>query len=317
MGVHAAARPGGPLGLRRSIGPTPAARRRDAVAHRRPGSQTTRHRTIGRRPRQRPSHFRGPPRRHGSSWRAGPLNIESRSHAERGNEGEENLGESVRGRILFTDSTMRIEQIDLNLVRLPLIRPFRTSSSVKIDLSHPGQRRGRRGRRLGRVRQSPTDPYYCPETVETCWHILKDFLGPLVIGREWATIDELVALLRQGQGEQLRQGGPGDGLLGRPRPGARAGRWPSCSAGTARQIVSGVSLGIEDDMPTLLGLVDQYVGEGYRRVKLKIGPGQDVEVVRAGPRAYPGPPAPGRRQLGLHARRPRRPASDSTTSACS
>ena len=63
---------------------------------------------------------------------------------------------------------------------------------------------------------SPSDPYYCPETTETCWHILKDFLAPEVLGRDWETIDELIAPVRPDQGEPLRQGRARDGLLGRP-----------------------------------------------------------------------------------------------------
>ena len=54
-------------------------------------------------------------------------------------------------------------------------------------------------------------------------------------------------------------------------------------------------------------LLDQnrpFLEEGYRRIKLKIGPGRDVEVVRQVRERYPDDPAPGRRQLGVHARRP-------------
>src|SRR4051794_39313986 len=90
-------------------------------------------------------------------------------------------------------NAMRLTQIDLALVRLPLVRPFRTSSSVKSHIQHI----------LVRVEDSdgatgwgecasPADPYYCPETIETCWHILKDFLAPSVLGRPWETIDDLI-----------------------------------------------------------------------------------------------------------------------------
>ena len=54
---------------------------------------------------------------------------------------------------------------------------------------------------------SPGDPYYCPETTETCWHILKDFLGPLVLGRDWETIDELVGFYRQVKGNSFAKAG--------------------------------------------------------------------------------------------------------------
>jgi O-succinylbenzoate synthase len=57
--------------------------------------------------------------------------------------------------------------------------------------------------------------------------------------------------------------------------------------GVRRRIASGVSLGIEPDLGKLCGLIDQYVAEGYRRVKLKIAPGHDIETVRVVRERYP------------------------------
>ena len=123
---------------------------------------------------------------------------------------------------------MRIEQIDLKIVRLPLVRPFQTSSSRKDHLDHILVRVVADGVTGWGECASPSDPYYCPETTETCWHILKDFLAPLVLGREWSNIDELVRLYRPGQGEQVRPGRAGDGLLGRCWPARRASRCGRC-----------------------------------------------------------------------------------------
>ena len=72
---------------------------------------------------------------------------------------------------------MRLDQVSLNLVRLPLVRPFRTSSSARtISTTSWCESRPTVGRVGANAR--PSDPYYCPETTETCWHILKDFLAP-------------------------------------------------------------------------------------------------------------------------------------------
>jgi O-succinylbenzoate synthase len=60
--------------------------------------------------------------------------------------------------------------------------------------------------------------------------------------------------------------------------------------GTRGAVAAGVSLGIEPEIGTLLGLIDQYLGEGYRRIKLKIGPGHDVDVVRQVRARYPDVP---------------------------
>jgi o-succinylbenzoate synthase len=133
---------------------------------------------------------------------------------------------------------------------------------------------------------SPIDPYYCEETTETCWHILKDFIAPNVVGREWANVDELIALYDKVRRNNFAkaglemacwdllakvQGKPLHALLG----------------GTRREIESGVSLGIEQDIDRLYAIIDQYLDEGYRRVKLKIGPGKDVGVISKVRERYP------------------------------
>jgi O-succinylbenzoate synthase len=174
---------------------------------------------------------------------------------------------------------MRIEQIDLTLVRLPLVRPFQTSSSRKSHLDHILVRVVADGVAGWGECASPSDPYYCPETTETCWHILHDFLGPMVLGREWSTIDELVALYRLVKGNAFARAGIEmacwDAL-------ARAQNLPLSSllGATRDEILSGVSLGIESRIDVLLDQIARYLHEGYRRIKLKIAPGWDIEVVR-------------------------------------
>jgi O-succinylbenzoate synthase len=175
---------------------------------------------------------------------------------------------------------MQIDQIDLSLVRLPLVRPFQTSSSRKVQLEHI----------LVRVLSSeggigwgecacPSDPFYCAETVETCWHILRDFLAPMVLGRSWSSIKELTGLYGRIKGNAFA------------RAGLEMACWDALArsqgrplhillGGTNPEILSGVSLGIEEKIDHLLARIDQSVDEGYRRVKLKIGPGWDVDVVR-------------------------------------
>src|SRR5437899_12567984 len=102
---------------------------------------------------------------------------------------------------------MKIERIDLKLVRLPLVRTFRTSSSTKDHLDHILVRVVADGVVGWGECASPSDPYYCPETTETCWHLLKDFLGPLVLGRPWETVVELASLYRLVKGNHFAKAG--------------------------------------------------------------------------------------------------------------
>ena len=185
---------------------------------------------------------------------------------------------------------MRIDRVELRIVRLPLVRTFRTSSSSKDHIDHILVRVVLEGGIEGWGEcASPSDPYYCPETTETCWHILKDFLVPKVLGRPWSTIDELIALFGPIKGNNFA------------RAGLEIACWDALAVfqgvplasllgGTRPEIHSGVSLGIEREVGALLDQVDQYVEEGYRRIKLKIAPGWDVDVVRAVRERHPDVP---------------------------
>jgi O-succinylbenzoate synthase len=174
---------------------------------------------------------------------------------------------------------MRIDQIDLRIVRLPLVRPFQTSSSRKDHLDHILVRVEAGGLAGWGECASPSDPYYCPETTETCWHILRDFLAPLVLGREWTSIDELTAFYRAVKGNNFARSGLEMACwdaLARSQDKSLA----TMLGGTRSEILSGVSLGIEKEFETLVDQIERFLEEGYRRIKLKIAPGRDVDVVR-------------------------------------
>ena len=180
----------------------------------------------------------------------------------------------------------RIDRIELRIVRLPLVRPFQTSSSRKAHLDHILVRvEGADLEGWGEC-ASPSDPYYCPETTGTCWQILEDFLAAAVLGRDWSTIEELTALYRPVKGNRFAKAGLEmacwDAL-------ARSSGIPlhRMLGGTRPKIFSGVSLGIESSVDVLFEQIGRYLDEGYRRIKLKIAPGWDVEVVRKVRERYP------------------------------
>jgi O-succinylbenzoate synthase len=174
---------------------------------------------------------------------------------------------------------MRIEKIELRIVRLPLVRPFQTSSSRKSYLDHIVVRIVAGGVAGWGECASPSDPYYCPETTETCWHILHDFLGPLVLGREWATIDELVGLYRQVKGNAFARSGLEMACWDALARVQNKPLWALLGA-TRNEVLSGVSLGIETSVELLLDQITRFLEDGYRRIKLKIAPGWDIDVVR-------------------------------------
>jgi O-succinylbenzoate synthase len=184
---------------------------------------------------------------------------------------------------------MKILEVELRIVRLPLVRPFQTSSSRKEHLDHilvkvmTDQADG-----WGEC-ASPSDPYYCPETTETCWHILNDFLVPAVLGKEWTSIEQLTGFYRQVKGNRFARAGLEMACW--DASGKATGRSLRESLGGTRpEILSGVSLSIERNVETLCEQIDRYLEEGYRRIKLKIAPGWDVDLVRAVRTRYPDVP---------------------------
>ncbi len=181
---------------------------------------------------------------------------------------------------------MKIERVDLMIVRLSLVRSFATSSSQRHYQEHILVKAYADGLVGWGECASPIDPYYCEETTETCWHILNDFLVPAVVGREWATIEEVLAPIRKVKRNNFAKAGLEMACFDLL---ARAAGQPlhAFLGGTQPEILSGVSLGIEQDTGKLFALIDQFLDEGYRRIKLKIGPGRDVAVIRAVRERYP------------------------------
>ena len=181
---------------------------------------------------------------------------------------------------------MIIDEVELRIVRLPLVRPFQTSSSRKDHLDHILVRVRSEGIEGWGECASPSDPYYCPETTETCWHILKDFLVPAVLGKKWAKVEEVTGFYRPVKGNRFAKAGLEMAcwdLFGR----AVGKPLYQLLGGTRGEIVSGVSLSIEKNVETLFEQIDRYLEEGYRRIKLKIAPGWDVELVRTVRERYP------------------------------
>ena len=184
----------------------------------------------------------------------------------------------------------RLIAVELVLARLPLLRAFTTSSHTKDHLEHI----------LVRVRDadggegwgecaSPSDPYYCAETIETSWHILRDFLVPGVLGHTWQHPDDAAATWSKVRGNNFAKAGLEMACWDL---WSRVRKTPLAQAlgGTRREILSGVSLGIEPTVEGILEQVERYLGQGYRRIKMKIGPGRDLAYLRAVRQRWPDVP---------------------------
>lgn len=182
---------------------------------------------------------------------------------------------------------MRVTHASLHLVRLPLVHRFRTSSHAKDHLEHILVRLTDESGAVGWGEiASPSDPYYSPETTDTCWLVAERYLLPRVVGAAWEDPGEVAGLWAKVRGHQFA------------KAGVDIAAWSLWSlsggvslatalGGTRSSVVAGVSLGIEPTVDDLLAEVAKHVDAGYPRVKLKIAPGWDVEPVRAVRAAFP------------------------------
>lgn len=181
---------------------------------------------------------------------------------------------------------MRLERVDIWECRLPLKRRFQTSSSARAAVTHV----------LVRVRvdgvegwgecAAPVDPFYCEETSGTCWLMLTEHLVPMVLGQAWTSVDQFIQLYQRVKGHLFAKAGleMAVAVSEAARRGVSLAEW---LGGTRAEVESGVSLGIEPRIEGLFDQIDRHLEEGYRRIKLKIAPGHDVEVVRAVRARYP------------------------------
>jgi O-succinylbenzoate synthase len=174
---------------------------------------------------------------------------------------------------------VRIDRIELRLLRLPLVRFFETSFGrvhereflvVTVD-----------GDGASGVGECVADasPFYSAETTRTAWHIIAAFLAPLVLGRSFDHPREIFGALALVRGHQMAKAAvemAAWDLAARQRGVSLS----TLLGGEDRaSIDSGVSIGIQDSLDELVERVAIERAAGYRRVKIKIKPGWDVQAV--------------------------------------
>ncbi|WP_433186174.1 o-succinylbenzoate synthase [Actinoallomurus sp. CA-150999] len=175
----------------------------------------------------------------------------------------------------------RVSKFEAFQVSLPLVRAFQTSSHRKAHLEHILIRveDGDGAVGWGEI-ASPSDPYYSAETVDDCRLMIEGYLAPVLLEAEWEHPGDVGEFWARIRGHNFAKAGVEMACWDL---WSRSAGLPLARAlgGTRTAIAAGVSLGIEPTVADLLAQVDRYANEGYRRIKLKIAPGWDVEPVRA------------------------------------
>jgi o-succinylbenzoate synthase len=130
------------------------------------------------------------------------------------------------------------------------------------------------------------DPGYSYETTGTAWHILHDFLIPAVLNSGSTRVEDYIHLSKSVRGHHLAKAGL-EMALWDLRGKLEGVSLRDLLGGTRTRAEVGVSVGLQEDPQALVKTAAGYVENGYRRVKIKIKPGRDVEDARAVRAAFP------------------------------
>jgi O-succinylbenzoate synthase len=187
---------------------------------------------------------------------------------------------------------INVTRIQLREIRLPLKEPFRISSGVisdrRILLCELTDASGVTTWSECVAGESPN---YTPETIDTAWTAITQWVAPRVIAATFEQPGEVHDTLdKDFRGHNMAKAAVEMGTWG--LAATMAGMPLSRFIGGSRSsIATGISLGIERTPAALVAKARSAVAEGYRKVKIKIMPGSDVDFVRAA-REELGPSAP-------------------------
>ncbi len=181
---------------------------------------------------------------------------------------------------------MKIDEVGIHHISMPLVSRFETSKHVEQDreciLIHV-EGSGHEG--WGEC-VAQRVPWYSYESIGTAWHVLEVFLVPAILGKELEEPSEFPNHVAGIKGHPMAKAGLEMALW--DLAGQIAGEpLAEMLGGERTQVEVGVSIGIQEDVGTLLEVVRDHLNEGYRRVKLKIKPGMDLEYVQAVREAHP------------------------------
>ncbi|MBW1727928.1 MAG: o-succinylbenzoate synthase [Deltaproteobacteria bacterium] len=180
----------------------------------------------------------------------------------------------------------KIDSVELFIVKLPLVKPFETSFSVQTH---------REALLLkiisddffgwGECITSP-DPYYCYETNSTSIHIIKKFLITLLMTLENFSIQDALLKFERIRGHYMAKAAVENALLDLM---ARKCEIPlfELIGGKSKKIMSGISIGIMENMDDLLESIKNACNKKYHRIKIKIKKGKDTELLKTVRRTFP------------------------------
>lgn len=188
---------------------------------------------------------------------------------------------------------MKITEVKLHSVRIPILRPFTTSFGTQsfratTIVEMHAESVDRNGARVSAVGWAEcvalADPLYSPEYAEGARQVIINYLLPYLFAYQGhhggITAETVGHALRSVVGHQMAKAAIEMAVLD-CQLRMKGESFAQYFGATTDRVPSGVSVGILGSLPELIDTVAEYLGDGYRRVKLKIQPGWDIAPVAA------------------------------------
>jgi O-succinylbenzoate synthase len=173
---------------------------------------------------------------------------------------------------------MKIEAITLREIQMPLVHFFETSFGrtysrrILLIAVHSEGIDGWGESVVGE------DPFYSSEWIESAWPTLTHYLIPMLLGKQIASGRDVPSLLAKVRSHRMAKGGLENAVWDAEAQQKQQPLW-KLLGGTRREIPCGVSIGIQDSIEQLLEKIQIELAAGYRRIKLKVKPGWDLNIL--------------------------------------
>jgi len=175
---------------------------------------------------------------------------------------------------------MKIERVTLRQIRMPLVHFFETSFGrtthrdiILVELESGGVSG------WGEA-TAGEHPFYNEEWTESAWLILRDYVAPRVLDCQLAGPQDVAPLSDHIRGHQMARGGLEAAAWDLAARQEGVPLWQKIGGGARREIPCGVSIGIQESVAQLQETIQRELAAGYQRIKVKIKPGWDLDVVR-------------------------------------
>ncbi len=175
---------------------------------------------------------------------------------------------------------VKIKSIELIEINLPLVHFFETSFGRtyerRIILTRVLDDTGAEG--WGEATCGET-PSYSEEWTDAAWAVIEKILAPMVIGAQVESAADIWDLMKQVRGNRMAKAAIETACWDLEAKKSDVPLWRHLG-GENREIACGVSIGIQDSVGQLLEKIQTELDAGYQRIKIKISPRWDYEIIK-------------------------------------